>query len=80
MIRVYVLSNKPNGWIVKVDYGEHGYNQPFKTTFFAVLAARGAAKEAFKTTGQTVSLLIQKKGGRWQEERTYGYDPEDTPG
>lgn len=67
-------------WRVAVDYGEQGYSETFLTKFFALRYAAKTAKEIHEKSGETVSLKVKKKNGRYQEERTYGLDPARTPG
>lgn len=72
MIQLIVSPDRPKGWTLKADFGETGYTEDFRTKFFAVRHAVSLAKELVRDRPlTTVSLMIQRRDGRWQEERTY---------
>lgn len=57
-------------------------DEPFFLKMMAMPYAIRVSRELHEKTGRTVSLMVQKKNGRWQEERTYSRsgDPRRTPG
>lgn len=81
MIRITVSPQKAiRGWVVRVDRGTDGYSEFKLTKFFAIRYAVSHAKRLHELGGETVSVVIQKKNGRFQEERTFGHDPARSPG
>jgi len=81
VIRITVSPQRAvRGWVVRVDLGETGYSEFKLTKFFAVRWAVAEAKRLHVQYEDTASVLIQKKDGRFEEERTFGHDPARTPG
>jgi len=46
----------------------------------AVRAAVDAAQDMWKQTGQPTGVRVQLSNGRWEDERTYGDDPQQSAG
>lgn len=84
MIRMDLSPSKA-GWVAHTGFndpklGEIILTETFRIKLFALLWARREAKRVHEETGETVSLRIRDRKGRFQEERTYGVDPARSPG
>lgn len=67
--KVYHVTKTPDGWQAKVEGNERAsFTAPTKAEILKTTT------ESAKSQGNT-SVVIHKKDGRIQEERTYGNDP-----
>ena len=72
--KTYHITKTPEGWQGKVEGGQRA-----STTGTTKQEVIQKTTELAKNQGHT-SVVIHKKDGEFQEERTYGNDPYPPPG
>lgn len=74
--RVMLIESRPTRWKVTGP----SLLKVFRRKVEAVACGRGLARASYVGLGVLAQLVIHKRNGTIQEERTYGRDPKRYPG
>ena len=75
---VKILPMKPNGW--KVKHPTFVFEYPSETKKWVVWRAAYWRRCAWEDEGELSQLIIYKRNGQIQSERSYGRDPRRSKG
>lgn len=71
----YYVVSSGSEWEVKFDGQKPNTRYPYATQDQAIQAARLTATKNWEEHGQLSGVRIQRVGGQWRDEWTYGEDP-----
>lgn len=74
------LTPDHGSWKVTFPGAWNDLNSTHMFKYFALSYAARTCRNLHMDTGINISLYVHDKKGRFQEERSYGYDPEESKG